>query len=161
MVRDLVYKVGRAELGQERGQDIGEEHDALGHVWAYEVEGDCCSYSYFHDFFGVPHLLNNGAVTEVGDVDLAPDDPRFKRPAKADERPADMDYDHPDYWDYSDEDIQVYGYKIVTAHPVFGEVTSVLSFRNSSNGYYGGWMDRTGDVRTEGLQRITEDFTGD
>ena len=55
----------------------------------------------------------------------------------------------------------VYGYKIVTAHPVFGEVTSVLSFRNSSNGYYGGWMDRTGDVRTEGLQRITEDFTGD
>jgi hypothetical protein len=32
------------------------------------------------------------------------------------------------------------GLEIVTDDPKFGEVTSVFSFRNDSNGYYGGWI---------------------
>ena len=37
-----------------------------------------------------------------------------------------------------DELTRCYGYEIVTEHPTFGEVTCVFSFRNDSNGYYGG-----------------------
>lgn len=110
-------------------------------TFAYDVEGDCCSSSYFHDFFGVRNLLDNGPIISVGDVNLHDDDPRFSSPVT----PQDED-------SYSDESIQVYGYEFVTSHPVFGEMTSVLSFRNSSNGYYGGWMDRV-----EGEFAIPED----
>jgi len=111
-----------------------------GGTFAYDVEGDCCSSSYFHDFFGVANLLNNGPVISVGDVNLHDDDPRFSEPIESD--------------DEYGEHIQVYGYEFVTRHPIFGEMTSVLSFRNSSNGYYGGWMDRV-----EGEFAIPDDAT--
>lgn len=39
MVGYLVYEVGCAELGQKRGQDIGEQHDTLGNVGTDEIEG--------------------------------------------------------------------------------------------------------------------------
>ena len=41
------------------------------------------------------------------------------------------------------EEVQVYGYRITAEHPLFGPVSAVMSFRNTSNGYYGGWMDRS------------------
>jgi len=44
------------------------------------------------------------------------------------------------------ESISVYGYEIVTKDPVLGEVTSVFSFRNYSNGYYGGSLENAPDV---------------
>lgn len=116
-------------------------------TFGFTVEGECCSSSYFHDFFGVEHLLNNGPITEVGDVELDDDDPRFSSPVMSD--------------DEYGESIQVYGYKLVTEHPLFGEVTSVLSFRNSSNGYYGGWMNRTDEIPdTNEFTQLTEDFVG-
>ena len=34
--------------------------------------------------------------------------------------------------------VRVYGYRIASDHPTWGEVTAVMSFRNDSNGYYGG-----------------------
>ena len=83
------------------------------------VEGECCSYSYFHDAVGLDHLRNNGAVLRVETIDLGDD--------SADE--------HGDTW------TSVYGIKIVTEHPMFGEVNTVISFRNDSNGYYGGECD--------------------
>jgi|SRR5690606_24293018 len=82
----------------------------------FAVEGDCCSHSYFYDFVGADKLFLNGPVTEFNEVSLGEDE----------------------YYD--GEYIQVYGYEIVTEHPVWGEQTSVFSFRNASNGYYGGWM---------------------
>ena len=39
IVGDLVDKVRGAQFGQKRGNDIGEEHDAFGDIWADEVEG--------------------------------------------------------------------------------------------------------------------------
>lgn len=98
--------------------DIGDEESI-----AYTVEGDCCSHSYFYDFLGIEHLLNNGPIIEQGtsgDVSLTG-----------------AGWDEEGY-----EDVKVYGYKLVTEHPEFGPVTSVMSFRNASNGYYGGWMRR-------------------
>lgn len=90
-----------------------------GESFAFTVEGDCCSHSYFHDFFGVDKLLNNPEVIAVGDVSLRQDDPINRG---------------------YDEYTEVYGYELVTVDPIWGEVTSVFSFRNESNGFYGGWM---------------------
>lgn len=90
---------------------------ADGKSFTFTVEGGCCSYSYFHDIIGVEKLLAGGEVTEVGYADV---------PEVED--------------DDSYVDTQVYGFKIVSDHPEFGDVTTVFSFRNESNGYYGGWM---------------------
>lgn len=86
------------------------------HVWA--VEGDCCSHSYWHEAFAL-NQLRGGTVANVIVVD--------------DELPEADDAD-------SYECLQVYGYRIVTD---IGAAT--LVFRNSSNGYYGGWKYNTND----------------
>lgn len=90
--------------------------------FAFGVEGDCCSHSLFYDFYGVKNLLSNGKITEVKQVDL---DPKGK------------DYNDARN-DYESEDIKIYGVQFTTESKEFGPVTSVFSFRNYSNGYYGG-----------------------
>lgn len=92
-------------------------------VYGYTVYGDCCSHSYFHDFIGVEKLLQNGPILEVHSIDLVPSDEEAS----------------------GHECLQAYGFSFVTENPKFGEQTSVLSFRNSSNGYYGGWVEELGD----------------
>ena len=106
---------------------------------AFAVEGDCCSRSFFHDFIGVEKLTANGPVISAASVSLTEDDPRSK-----------TDNSH----DY--EEIECYGYEIVTEDPQFGPVTAVFSFRNSSNGYYGGWMTSVESVPV-GLPEIVKD----
>ncbi|QXN73014.1 hypothetical protein SEA_PHILLIS_43 [Mycobacterium phage Phillis] len=104
----------------------------------FGVEGDCCSWSYFYDIVGADKLLANGPITEISELDLS-----------------DQNY----YEDY--EDIQVYGYEFVSAHPVWGEQTTVVSFRNSSNGYYGGWMNSVENpnrLNLNDLQLVTGEF---
>ena len=105
---------------------------------AYTVEGDCCSHSYFYDFVGVNKLLQNRKVVAVEDIKLE-------------------EVQSEDEW----EDIKVYGYSITTEDPKFGEVTSVLSFRNSSNGYYGGWMSEDSNIDTDGLCELLTDWVAD
>lgn len=107
-------------------------------TFVYAVEGDCCSHSYFHDFIGVKKLLAGNPVKSVKPVELAQSDSRVQVNRN------------------DSEEIAYYGYEIVTEDPKFGDVTSVFSFRNSSNGYYGGWMIdayTTADVEPE----ITDD----
>ena len=113
--------------------------------FTYGVEGDCCSSSYFYDFYGVKNLLNNGAITEVKEVDLHPDDIAKTKGDWSTEKDR----------KYEDDSIQVYGYQLTTISPEFGEVTSVVSFRNYSNGYYGGWMEEVSD--REVLPEIFDD----
>lgn len=103
----------------------------------YQVHGDCCSSSEFWDFFGVEHLLKNGEVLDVEEIALDP----------ADGRPTD-----------DDECVQYYGYRITTEHPVFGKVSSVFSFRNLSNGYYGGWLEKAPHTTTQ-APTITQDVS--
>lgn len=92
--------------------------------FTFEVEGGCCSHSEFWDFFGVENLLKNGLVKGVDSVELE------GFPSKPE----------------GDDDLtQYYGYKIISESPTWGEQTSVFSFRNMSNGYYGGWMSETED----------------
>ena len=99
----------------------------------YTVGGDCCSQSVFYDFFGVKKLLKNGRVTSAKEIELCPIDITEEKDGEKDKK------------SYQ-ECISVYGYEIVTEHPLFGEQTSVFSFRNYSNGYYGGWMEEVNDI---------------
>jgi hypothetical protein len=97
---------------------VGTQDGAIKQV-LWTVVGDCCSCSYFNDFYGVEKLINNGPVINVEMID-----PREVVGSED-----------------SGEYVQAYGIKIITESPLWGEMTSVVSFRNSSNGYYGGWAE--------------------
>ena len=126
----------------------------------YRVVGDCCSHSYFHDFYGVKHLLDNGPVVAFEEVALSPGDPGWHDP------------DCRSRWDDSaggyvgdcgvrHEELKVYGYRLTTEHPMFGLVSSAFSFRNDSNGYYGGWMEPFEATRIgDDMRSLTEDLVG-
>jgi hypothetical protein len=83
----------------------------------YTVEGDCCSRSLFHDFVGVDKLLENGPVTEFKVIKEGEED------------------------ESAEYCTRVYGYALTTESAKWGEMTTVFSFRNESNGYYGGWLN--------------------
>ena len=100
----------------------------------FTVDGDCCSYSYFTDFVGVAKLIGSPILSvEDSGVDVS---------ALGIKDEAEKDYDC----------IQIYGYKFVTE---LGE--STLVFRNSSNGYYGGWMYMT-DAYLDTLEDVYTDI---
>jgi hypothetical protein len=86
-------------------------------LFAFTVSGDCCSCSYFYDFYGVDKLLENGPVTAVGEIELDQSEVVQRECTVA------------------------YGFQLITENDKWGEQTSVFSFRNDSNGYYGGWME--------------------
>lgn len=111
--------VGRKVTKISFSQDYLRFETESGHTYTFTVSGDCCSSSYFYDFYGVQNLLKNGPVTEVKEVELAP---------------ADLKQEDGDC-------IAVYGFQLTTESPEFGPVTSVFSFRNRSNGYYGGSLE--------------------
>jgi len=108
--------------------------DRTGRVIHWVVDGDCCSYSWFNDVMGVSALIGK-RITKVEDVG----EPEGYEVSEEDER------DH--------ECIQVYGYRITT----LGGYVDIV-FRNSSNGYYGGWMNPVvGKVVRKDAIEITED----
>ena len=87
--------------------------------FVYEVIGDCCSESYFYDFYGVVNILGK-TVGGVEIVNLMSGDVLVRNTV-------------------SDEYTQVYGYQIFNDGDGYrSPTTSVFSFRNLSNGYYGG-----------------------
>lgn len=103
------------------------------------VYGDCCSYSYFYDFYGVEKILNH-KITDFKEVDLDPTDLKAS---------------------HDGDRIQVYGYKIVCERSADDyqwdkEPTAVFSFRNDSNGYYGGSLENGGEL-DEKVPVITKD----
>jgi hypothetical protein len=79
-----------------------------------QAEGDCCSESWFADLLGVDALLNS-KIFDIEELPL-------------------KDYNLNDGRGRQDYD-QVYGYKFKTSKGY-----ADLIFRNSSNGYYGGWL---------------------
>ena len=85
------------------------------------AEGDCCSESWFYQIAGFDALLGH-VVRQVEQVDMGDIDDGKTR----------QEFD------------QLYSVKIVTdgGH-------AEIEFRNSSNGYYGGWLSvEDGDVET-------------
>ena len=102
--------------------------------FTYTVFGDCCSQSVFYDFIGVKKLLENGAVKAVKTIELTDEEIEI--------------YEKSDKKNYQDV-IIIYGFSLTTEDPIFGEVTSVFSFRNYSNGYYGGDLSKTSDQKVK------------
>lgn len=133
-----------------------------GGLITFQVEGDCCSDSYFHDLIGLQKLLSNGPVTAIESINLGPGDPGHTHPAPHDDPEAQAIIDalsQPVEDDY--DVIQVYGYRITTEHPQWGPQSTVLAFRNASNGYYGGWMTAVkGEIRAD-MRPLTSDVIGD
>lgn len=122
-MREMIgFKIKKVLMSTEYLVFVGENQ--IGRKeFIYTVEGDCCSHSYFYDFYGMKKLVNdsNGVVTQINDKNLTePDDANFR----------------------AGEVVAVYGIEIVTDHEYYGSQTSVLSFRNDSNGYYGGNLQK-------------------
>lgn len=117
MTENLKSLVGKKVLKIFMNEDC-LKFETDGGSFTFTTEGDCCSQSVFYDFIGVKKLLENGPIISVKEIPLSVDD-------SADQKM------------YQDS-VSGYGFEIVTEHPTFGEMTSVFSFRNYSNGYYGG-----------------------
>lgn len=123
---------------------------------AYEVTGDCCSHSYFYDFQKPEYLINGDPrmVVDVKEVELVEGDYNWV-PYTSDERKAKGLQAEDDYSDC----VACYGYQIVTVNQEWGEVTSVFSFRNDSNGYYGGSLSKVSvPSDLSNLTEITTDY---
>ena len=121
----------------------------------WRAEGDCCSTSYLYSIEGVDRLLAGHPVVAVHSIELQPGDTGYHDPDCARDswrEPAACGVDH--------DVLQVYGYRFTTEDPKWGPVSSVLSFRNDSNGYYGGWLEFTED-RSADQQQITADWITD
>ena len=91
---------------------VTDQNDIIG----FEVAGDCCSESWFADITGVDFLLNS-TVVSVEDVcmsSLGESDGRSRQVC---------------------DEIYCYKFKTNNGH-------AEVIFRNSSNGYYGGWCSK-------------------
>lgn len=98
----------------------------------FSVKGDCCSQSWFADINGVYALLG-GTVVNVEEVSME-------------------GYNVEDGRTRQDSDC-AYGYKIRTDK---GDADVV--FRNSSNGYYGGWLYEGPKEAPTGMTSIKDDW---
>lgn len=96
-----------------------------GEIITYGVWGDCCSSSVWYDFYGVGDLLGK-KVKNVKDVELTEDDFFTKRLYSIDKKV-----------DRFEDSIQIYGVSLYFEDK-YGDRTATVSFRNYSNGYYGG-----------------------
>lgn len=107
--------------------------------FGFTVDAECCSTSYFYDFYGVKNLLQNGAILRIKDVAVYTSEVSQEQ-----------------YTDAFDDDVtECYGFQFTTMSPEFGKVTSVFSFRNESNGYYGGSLEES-EVKKD-IPEITDD----
>ena len=103
--------------------------------FCFGVEGECCSSSIFYDFFGVKNLIGS-KVSSVAEIELIPGD-------------ISEDGDYLKDQKGEDNSIEVYGYKINAENSKWGEITAVFSFRNYSNGYYGGSLHLCGEKEVQ------------
>lgn len=101
------------------GEDAIRFTDANGECVVWATDGDCCSESWWADAFNLAALRGH-TVKSVRTLEMpAPDDGRTRQ-----------------------ESDDAYGFEIVTDAGL-----CQLVFRNSSNGYYGGWayVDQQGN----------------
>lgn len=112
---------------------------ASGKVINYAVRGDCCSKSVWYDFYGLEGLLKGGVVIEANDINLYENEgiKNFvtERLSRVDVKNYDLS-------------IEIYGVAIVYDGGNYGERSAAVSFRNYSNGYYGGRYYQTNSCRS-------------
>lgn len=89
------------------------------------VSGDCCSNSYFYDFIGVKKIIGK-KIIGFEEIELS-----------------DSELDESQKRQYKNGELDLYGYKIIcddNNDKFMTSNTAVFSFRNESNGYYGGYL---------------------
>lgn len=130
MKKLLCKKIISLYIGEDERSLIFKTNEGL---FGYFAEGDCCSESWFADITGVDALIN-GTVSEVGYISMDGynvEDGRGRQ--------------------LSDE---AYGIKITTDKGV-----SRIVYRNSSNGYYGGYLEEIIDPAIDNkVREITDDW---
>lgn len=96
-------------------------------VETFKVEGDCCSHSWV-EHLEVPDDLEGAIILGIEDADMEPHDGH--------------ECDDPDEYNSScgHECLQVYHTRFQTDKGAI-----VLEYRNDSNGYYGGWLEPSGN----------------
>ena len=100
---------------------------------SYQTYGDCCSESWFADITGVDALLG-GTVQSADEVNMDGYNVEDGRTRQV--------YD------------EAYGWKLRT-----DKGYADIVFRNSSNGYYGGWMELFGGALPDTMVTIFEDWS--
>jgi hypothetical protein len=115
----------------------------LGDKWlVIPVGGDCCSSSYYNDLFMLGNIIGKKIVS-IEEISLEGDKYKDKK----------LDYDL----------IQYYGLKFNAedTESEFGTVSNnmVVSFRNESNGYYGGYIDTVYVSETFDGKEVVGDIT--
>lgn len=130
-VNGLAVLVGRtiAEIRMDETALIFT--DTEGQVFGFGVEGGCCSYSYFHDFHHPDRLLYGNPITAVEEIPLDDDET-----------------------DDTAACVACYGFRFTVEDYFLGPISAVFSFRNASNGYYGGWLTR---LSAEDVARLNLD----
>ena len=88
--------------------------DSEGKEHGFYAYGDCCSNSWIEHMTGLDCLLGHHKVLSAEDMDID------------------------SFNDSDSEHIQVYGITLTTERGHF-----LFEFRNSSNGYYGGYMEES------------------
>lgn len=94
----------------------------------YEAEGDCCSSSWIEHVSGLFHLIG-ATVTGV------------------------IEREMPDQTEVNGDYIQYYGWTIQTTKGYFD-----IEMRNSSNGYYGGYIVGPATLDPHKIPVLTGDF---
>ena len=95
----------------------------------WQPEGDCCSLSWIEHIEGVENLAGQTVLEAFTDE-------------------GERDDAHPEY-----DCLQIYFYKLRTTGGYLD-----IDMRNSSNGYYGGWLTCSSSIRSEDIIRyITPD----
>ena len=134
---DFSGLVGR-KIKKIRGDSTKLVFELTDGLFSVEAEGDCCSSSWFEHMTGVCFALD-AVVTEVVPVETADitdcDDNRKE--------------------EYPAESLQRYSYRVETTKGTFD-----IEMRNSSNGYYGGYLniDENPSAKLLELPIIDEDF---
>lgn len=118
---------------------------AGGEQIAFGVDQECCSTSYFYDFHGLKALLGGHPISGVEALPVEDESngaPRY---------PMNLVTGYEENCRTS-----VYGYRITIDDPSFGPTSAVFSFRNDSNGYYGGELRESRPLTAEQVAQVPQ-----
>lgn len=110
--------------------------DITGEKIAYLAVGDCCSSSWFYGITGIYNLLHK-EINKIEDKEI-----QINQSLGSEQM-------------YDDDELQNYGITLLTDKGYCD-----IEYRNLSNGYYGGYCEKTVLSGQEDLREIKDDVIG-
>lgn len=160
MNHELESIVGQKVLSINMDRTYLTFHTENGPV-SYWTNSQCCSKSYFFDFYGVSNLIGN-IVTGFEEIQLSPGDEGYRKRTFDTKRTGNLKGKAKKLASVdSGIHTKVYGYRLTAESPVYGTVSAIFSFRNDSNGYYGGSLDLSyGEHLDTSETKLVKDLVG-